>query len=64
MSVSSKDLFDQILGLGEDWEVFQTEYMEERNTIFIRIRETTSLLSSQRCRKDNHQAVSAKSNVS
>ena len=57
MSVSSEDLFGQILGLGEDWEVHQTEYVEEKNTIFIRVRETASLLSSQRCREDKRYKV-------
>lgn len=55
MALVSEKLFTKLLGLGEDWEVYETHYAEENNMIFIRVRETAHLLNSQRCREDKRR---------
>ena len=50
MSHISSELFTQILNLDSQWEVYQTQYVADENTIFIRIRETAELFKQQRCR--------------
>ena len=57
MSFGSEQLFTKLLGLGEEWEVYETQYLEEKGTIFIRVRETPQLLRSQRCREDQRRKV-------
>ena len=57
MSHISSELFTQILNLDSQWEVYQTQYVAEKNTIFIRIRETPELLKQQRCRTDKRRKV-------
>ena len=54
--ISSK-LFTKLLNLGDQWEAYDTQYVEEKNTIFIRIRETPELLKNQRCREDKRRKV-------
>ena len=54
MSHISSELFTQILNLDSQWEVYQTQYVAEKNTIFIRIRETAELFKQQRCRTARH----------
>ena len=55
MALVSEELFTKLLGLGEDWEVYETKYDEEHHMIFIRVRETAQLRNSQRCRRDKRR---------
>lgn len=45
-------LFQDLLGLGLNWEVVESRFERESGTIFLEIRETVRLLEGVRCPKD------------
>ncbi len=45
-------LFHTLLGLGDDWEITELEFVQDSGKVRLRITERTSLLSQQRCPDD------------
>src|SRR5580700_10466298 len=45
-------LFQELLGLGLNWEVIESRFERESGTVFLEIRETSRLWESARCPKD------------
>jgi transposase len=50
--VTPEKLFQELLGLGLNWEVVQSRFERESGTVFLEIRETSRLWESARCPKD------------
>ena len=45
-------MFQELLGLGLNWEVIESRFERESGTVFLEIRETTRLWESARCPKE------------
>ena len=45
-------LFHTLLGLGDNWEITELEFVQDSGKVRLRITERTSLLSQQRCSDD------------
>ena len=56
-------VFQQILILGDAWEVFATDYDETQRQVFIRVRETPRLWPAAHCPKCNAKAVAGYDHV-
>lgn len=56
-------VFQQILILGDAWEVFATDYDENQRKVFIRVRETPRLWPAAHCPKCNAQSVAGYDHV-
>ena len=56
-------VFQQILILGESWEVFAVDYDEAQSKVFIRVRETARLWPAEHCPKCNAQSVAGYDHV-
>ena len=50
--MTPEKLFQELLGLGLDWEVIESRFEQESGTVFLEIRETPHLWESTRCPKD------------
>jgi transposase len=51
-------LFQQLLGLGLNWEVTESRFEKETGTVFLEIRETALLWESARCPQDGGMVFS------
>jgi transposase len=56
-------VFQQILILGEGWEVFAVDYDEAQSKVFIRVRETPRLWPAEHCPKCSAQSVAGYDHV-
>ena len=50
--MTPEKLFDELLGLGLNWEVVESRFERESGTVLLEIRETARLWGSTRCPKD------------
>jgi len=50
--MTPEKLFQDLLGLGLNWEVVESRFERESGTVFLEIRETSRLWESTRCPKD------------
>ena len=50
--MTPEKLFQELLGLGLNWEVIESRFERESGTIFLEMRETPRLWESARCPKD------------
>jgi transposase len=50
--MTPEKLFQELLGLGLNWEVVESRFERESGTVFLEIRETSRLWESTRCPKD------------
>ena len=50
--MSPEKLFQELLGLGLNWEVIESRFDHKTSTVFLEIRETPRLWDSMRCPKD------------
>jgi transposase len=56
-------VFQEILILGERWEVFAVDYDKDQSKVFIRVRETARLWPAEHCPKCNAQSVTGYDHV-
>jgi transposase len=52
LGMTPEKLFQELLGLGLNWEVTESRFERESGTVFLEIRETSLLWESTRCPKD------------
>jgi transposase len=50
--MTPEKLFQELLGLGLNWEVIESRFEKESGTVFLEIRETPKLWESARCPQD------------
>ena len=50
--MTPEKLFQELLGLGLNWEVIESRFERETGTVFLEIRETAKLWETARCPKD------------